>query len=173
MQSKKFLILEEELQRRKIKSSHIVAERITQFFIDFVKQDGWGELPANLLATVKAIGKRLSEADHLNFVVPNTVKRVLHIIREACKELRLEAELPHEEGKQEFERKKGGGKQAADDFALFELNLTKLGEKGQKQMMNRKTMTLSSTNLSRSMTTMATSSIGTDKEKSEKAKKKE
>ena len=42
----------------------------------------------------------------MNFVVPNTVKRVLHIIREACKELRLETELPAEEGKINIERKK-------------------------------------------------------------------
>lgn len=84
------MVLEEELQRRKISSSHIVAEKITHFFIDFVKQEQWGELPANLLVHVKSIGKRLSEADNLNFVVPNTAKRVLHIIREACKELRIE-----------------------------------------------------------------------------------
>ena len=107
--NKKFLALEEEITRRKISSSHIVAERITQFFIDFVMQEPWGDVPANLLDQVKALGKRLSEADNLNFVVPNTVKRVLHIIREACKELRLETELPAEDCNK-IERKKGAGK---------------------------------------------------------------
>ena len=50
------------------------------------------QTPDQLLRTVKRIGTQLREADKMNFVVPNTVKRVLHVIREACKELRLEQE---------------------------------------------------------------------------------
>ena len=152
------MALEEEITRRKIGSSHIVAERITQFFIDYVKQEPWGDLPASLLEQVSTLGNRLSEADQLNFVVPNTVKRVLHIIREACKELRIETELPSTEGKKEIERKKGAGKQAADDFALFDLNLKKLNEKGAApKLLHRKT-TVSTNNLSRSMTTTPSTS---------------
>jgi hypothetical protein len=109
----------------------------------------------------------MSEADRLNFVVPNTVKRVLHIIREACKELRLETELPDDESKQEIERKKGA-KQAADDFALFELNLTKQIEKGPRPMLSRKTMHFSSNQLSKSMTMSPMGSF----EKGEKSEKK-
>jgi translation initiation factor 2B subunit (eIF-2B alpha/beta/delta family) len=31
--------LEEDIKRRKLESSHLVAERITQFFYQFVRQD--------------------------------------------------------------------------------------------------------------------------------------
>jgi len=40
------------------------------------------ESSADLLFEVKRVGTRLSNADSLNFVVHNTIKRILHIIRE-------------------------------------------------------------------------------------------
>lgn len=100
--------------------------------------------------------------------MPNTVKRVLHIIREACKELRIDTEI---EGKKEIERKKGAGKQAADDFALFDLNLKKLNEKIGGKLISRKT-TVSSTQLSRSMTTSSAHSPQISFKSDDKAQKK-
>ena len=136
-----------------------------------MKSEPWGDLPANLLELVTSLGKRLSEADHLNFVVPNTVKRVLHIIREACKDLRIETEVPSDEGKKEIERKKGAGKQAADDFALFDLNLKKLNEKNAGAKFLQRKTTVSSNNLSRSMTTAPSASSVLDEKAQKKLKK--
>lgn len=82
--NQKVNILEDDLKRRKIESSHHVAEKIIDLFNNYIRSDAW-EAPAELLPNVKAIGKRLSEADKMNFVVQNTVKRVLHILREAYK----------------------------------------------------------------------------------------
>ena len=108
----------------------------------------------------------------MNFVVPNTVKRVLHIIREACKELRLETELPAEEGVINIERKKSA-KQAADDFALFELNLTMLNEKGSSnKLLSRRTfVNRPQSSLSKSMS-LDGKSISTSMDISEKMLKK-
>lgn len=52
--------------------------------------------PAELLLKVKEMGNRLRDADRLNFVVPNTVKRVLHILRESCKILKIDYELKND-----------------------------------------------------------------------------
>ena len=93
MQGKKFQALEDDISRRKITSSHLIAERITQFFYDYISKDQWGDEPAQLLDNVKKIGEKLSAADKLNFVVPNTVKRVLHILRESCKYYKIDEEL--------------------------------------------------------------------------------
>ena len=74
--------LEEDIKRRNLSSSHEVAEKITKFFYQMSEQDSFGNA-SDLLEAVKCIGKQLERADSLNFVVPNTVKRILHIIREA------------------------------------------------------------------------------------------
>lgn len=76
--------LEDDLKRRRITSSHLVAEKIINMFDSYIRSDAW-DAPSELLPNVKKIGKKLSEADRLNFVVQNTVKRVLHILREAYK----------------------------------------------------------------------------------------
>lgn len=80
-----FSILEEEIKRKKLGSAHLVTEKITKFFYDFINSGKWGDHPIELLTKVKEYGKLLSEADKMNFVVPNTVKRVLHFIRKGCK----------------------------------------------------------------------------------------
>ena len=82
--------LEEDLKRKKISSSHLIAERIIQIFDRFLRMEDAWKTPADLLSEVKKMGNRLRDADRLNFVVPNTVKRVLHILRESCKILNIE-----------------------------------------------------------------------------------
>ena len=72
------------MKRRKILSSHQVAEKIINLFDIYIRSDLWDD-PSELLPEVKVIGKRLSEADRMNFVVQNTVKRVLHVLRETYK----------------------------------------------------------------------------------------
>jgi hypothetical protein len=41
------------------------------------------------------MGKRLSEADRMNFTVANVVKRIYHIIREECAALKLSLKDHH------------------------------------------------------------------------------
>ena len=63
------------------------------------------ESPAKLLLKVKEIGEKLRAADRFNYVVPNTVKRVLHVIREACEELKIDlTEEPSEDEGSRFEK---------------------------------------------------------------------
>lgn len=50
------------------------------------------ETPADLLAQLITIGDKLIAADKLNFVAPNTIKRILHLIREASKHHKLDKE---------------------------------------------------------------------------------
>jgi translation initiation factor 2B subunit (eIF-2B alpha/beta/delta family) len=42
-----------------------------------------------LFQLARSLGKRLSEADRMNFTVANVVKRIYHIIREECAALKL------------------------------------------------------------------------------------
>ena len=77
MQNKKLNELIEDIKRRKFSSSHLVASKIINFFLDYIRKDMFDH-PGKLIAKVKEMGKMLAEADNMNFVVPNTVKRILH-----------------------------------------------------------------------------------------------
>lgn len=48
-----------------------------------------------LFASVRKLGKRLSEADRMNFTVANVVKRIYHIIREECHALKISLKDHH------------------------------------------------------------------------------
>ena len=39
---------------------------------------------------LKQVGEKIIAADKLNFVAPNTIKRILHVIREASKHLKMD-----------------------------------------------------------------------------------
>ena len=79
-----------------------MAERVSQFFYDYVKDEKLWESPAKLLLKVKEIGEKLREADKFNYVVPNTVKRVLHVIREAAEELKIDLNVDPSEDEGKF-----------------------------------------------------------------------
>lgn len=96
MQSKRLNELIEDIKRRKYVSSHLVASKIITFFLELIRNVQFDN-PGKLIAKVKEMGKQLAEADNMNFVVPNTVKRILHQIREACNELKLNKFLQAEE----------------------------------------------------------------------------
>lgn len=80
--------LEEDIKRRNFESSHLVAEKIIQYF-NYIVMQGKYESPNDLLTYVQETGQKLQKADTLNFVVPNTIKRILHIIREAQNECKF------------------------------------------------------------------------------------
>lgn len=44
---------------------------------------------------MRKLGKRLSEADRMNFTVANVVKRIYHIIREECHALKISLKDHH------------------------------------------------------------------------------
>ena len=77
---KKLEELEDSLKRRTYSSSDAVARNITELFHKQVK-DHLFETPADLLQQLITIGDKLIAADKLNFVAPNTIKRILHLIR--------------------------------------------------------------------------------------------
>lgn len=59
----------DDLKRRKIESSHLVAQEIISLFDKYIRSEDEWESPSDLLPKVKEIGKKLSEADRMNFVV--------------------------------------------------------------------------------------------------------
>lgn len=79
--------LEEDLKRRNFDSSHLVAERVIDFFTKYIRNAMKDKdvTPAQVIKQVEQIGSRLRDCDRLNFIVPNTTKRCLHILRQACK----------------------------------------------------------------------------------------
>ena len=81
--------LEEDIKRRRFESSHEVAEAVTRHIAMLVKQGKYGS-PAELLKFVTDLGTTLRSADKMNFVVPNTIKRILHVIREAQSHCKLD-----------------------------------------------------------------------------------
>lgn len=84
--------LEEQLKRKKFQSSHLVAEKICKLFYKYFKQNEFND-PGKLLMEIKMFGDQIIKADKLNFVVPNTIKRIIHVFREACHQCKLDKEL--------------------------------------------------------------------------------
>ena len=67
-----------------------MALKICELFRDLVNQGPSKWVDARqLFVAARKLGKRLSEADKMNFTVSNVVKRIYHIIREECHNLKL------------------------------------------------------------------------------------
>ena len=69
--------------------------RTCELFRDMVEQGGKWTDQRQLFQLARKLGKRLSEADRMNFTVANVVKRVYHIIREECAALKLSLKDHH------------------------------------------------------------------------------
>jgi translation initiation factor 2B subunit (eIF-2B alpha/beta/delta family) len=62
-----------------------MALKICELFRDLVNQGPAKWVDARqLFVSARKLGKKLSEADKMNFTVSNVVKRIYHIIREEC-----------------------------------------------------------------------------------------
>ena len=73
-----------------------MAQKICELFRDLVNQGPAKWVDARtLFAQARKLGKRLSEADRMNFTVSNVVKRIYHIIREECHALKLTIKEHH------------------------------------------------------------------------------
>jgi translation initiation factor 2B subunit (eIF-2B alpha/beta/delta family) len=57
-------------------------------FRDYVNKNKWSDA-RELFNTVRTMGKKLISADKMNFTVGNIVKRVYHVIREECNNLKI------------------------------------------------------------------------------------
>lgn len=62
--------------------------KTSEIFRDLVEQSKWADA-RQLFIQARKIGKRLVDADKMNFTIGNIVKRVYHIIREECKVLKI------------------------------------------------------------------------------------
>ena len=64
--------------------------RTCELFRDLVEQGSskWSDA-RQLFSSARKLGKRLSQADKMNFTVANVVKRIYHIIREECASLKI------------------------------------------------------------------------------------
>jgi translation initiation factor 2B subunit (eIF-2B alpha/beta/delta family) len=73
-----------------------MAQKICELFRDLVNQGPAKWIEARqLFAAARKLGKRLSEADRMNFTVSNVVKRIYHIIREECQSMKLSLKDHH------------------------------------------------------------------------------
>jgi len=73
-----------------------MALKICELFRDLVNQGPSKWIDARqLFGAARKLGKRLSEADRMNFTVSNVVKRIYHIIREECQCLKLSIKDHH------------------------------------------------------------------------------
>eukprot|EP00347_Sterkiella_histriomuscorum_P022712 403337443 len=80
--------LVEKIKRKQITSNHELALKTTEIFRDLVDQSKWADA-RQLFKNVRQIGKKLITADRMNFTVGNVVKRIYHVIREECKNLKI------------------------------------------------------------------------------------
>lgn len=130
--------LEEDIKRRRFESSHEVAEAVTRHIAMLVKQGKYGA-PAELLKFVSDLGSTLRSADKMNFVVPNTIKRILHVIREAQTHLKFENQTNDVEGLVDLGVVKRHERAAADDSSLFFQNQMQHFEMTKGQMLRKST----------------------------------
>ena len=70
-----------------------MAERVIELFTKYIRNAMKDKdvKPAQVIKQVEQIGCRLRDCDRLNFIVPNTTKRCLHILRQACKQCKFDA----------------------------------------------------------------------------------
>ena len=85
----KFKEIKRELRRKKDINSSEIAEEIAQLFYDLIQdsiKNKGIKTHAELIFLVKYLGKILSAVDPFQFCIANTIKKILHIIREEIKE---------------------------------------------------------------------------------------
>ena len=84
-----FKEIKRALRRKKDINSSEIAEKIAQLFYnlihDSIKNKGI-KTHSELILLVKYLGKILSAVDPFQFCIANTIKKILHIIREEIKE---------------------------------------------------------------------------------------
>ena len=80
-----------------VKGTNETAIKTCELFRDLVDQQQGGKWAdaRQLFQVARKLGKRLSEADRMNFTVANVVKRIFHIIREECSVLKLSLKDHH------------------------------------------------------------------------------
>jgi translation initiation factor 2B subunit (eIF-2B alpha/beta/delta family) len=76
--------------------------------------------PTDLLESVSTLGTTLRSSDKMNFVVPNTIKRILHVIREAKTHYKFDNVTNDVQGMIDFGDVTNFSRQALDDSNLFE-----------------------------------------------------
>lgn len=133
--------LEEDIKRRKFESSHLVATRIISYFNQVISHATYDN-PNVLLQYVLEIGQKLQRADKLNFVVPNTIKRILHVIREAQAECKFSKDDDPTDlkGLADFGRLNIVKERVSnDDSMMFEQSRMKFEEGGRKQLTRKTT----------------------------------
>ncbi|KAI9139994.1 hypothetical protein BKA69DRAFT_1082902 [Paraphysoderma sedebokerense] len=83
-----------KLKRRQVFGSHAVSNETLRILRIIVSQGKWPNAQA-LINLLKSVGKRLAEAQPIELAVGNTVRRVLHQIREECDA--IESDQPDEQ----------------------------------------------------------------------------
>ena len=84
-----FKEIKRALRRKKDINSSEIAEEIAQLFYDLIQdsiKNKGIKTHAELIFLVKYLGKILSAVDPFQFCIANTIKKILHIIREEIKE---------------------------------------------------------------------------------------
>ena len=88
--------LKRKLRRKKDLNSTCASEQVAQLFYDLIQdllQKGDITTQSHLLSLVEYLGKVFISLDPVQFCIGNTIKKILHIIREEINESKKDKKL--------------------------------------------------------------------------------
>ncbi len=116
--------LKRKLRRKKDMNSTEASEQIAQFFYDLIKdptiKNKYLTNHYNLILLVSYLGKKFSSIDPVQFCISNTIKKILHIIREDIKESQKEQKINLDSQQELMSNKINETKKFMKDIKNFE-----------------------------------------------------
>ena len=116
--------LKRKLRRKKDLNSTCASEQVAQLFYDLIQdllQKGDITTQSHLLSLVEYFGKVFISLDPVQFCIGNTLKKILHIIREEINESKKDKKLNLKEQKELIIKAKNNIKKLKD-FEIFKTN---------------------------------------------------
>lgn len=116
--------LKRKLRRKKDLNSTCASEQVAQLFYDLIQdllQKGDITTQSHLLSLVEYLGKVFISLDPVQFCIGNTIKKILHIIREEINESKKDKKLNLKEQKELIIKAKNNIKKLKD-FEIFKTN---------------------------------------------------
>jgi translation initiation factor 2B subunit (eIF-2B alpha/beta/delta family) len=113
--------LKRKLRRKKDLNSTCASEQVAQLFYDLIQdllQKGDITTQSHLLSLVEYLGKVFISLDPVQFCIGNTIKKILHIIREEINESKKDKKLNLKEQKELIIKAKNNIKKLKD-FEIF------------------------------------------------------
>ena len=116
--------LKRKLRRKKDMNSTEASEQIAQFFYDLIRdptiKNKYLTNHNNLILLVSYLGKKFSSIDPVQFCISNTIKKILHLIREDIKESQNEKKINLNNQQELMSNKINEAKKFMKDLKNFE-----------------------------------------------------